>query len=195
VNLRGEYDVSLDSNYLTKSEESSLALLQGIHIGSFEIKPSDKFVSEEFLNRPKGRWVKAARLACQQISNKNQKKRLKWALVPSGYVLANSCNFISIESSAVAGPEDEHLHALLGILNSKCLEDRFNAFSPNNHVSNREINDLPVGDLTSKTAKDIAKLVMKITSSPSELELESLENLVLEHFGLESEKLTNKELT
>jgi Alw26I/Eco31I/Esp3I family type II restriction m6 adenine DNA methyltransferase len=137
VNSRGEFDMSLDSELLTDNP-SDLKLLQGSNLGYFSYKSGQKYVSAEILNRPKGTWINKPRIACQQISNVNQIRRLKWAVVPPGFVLANSCNFISVNSDELTLGKDVDLYYLLGILNSDLLNARFKLLSPNNHVSNSD---------------------------------------------------------
>lgn len=81
MNLRGEFDMSLDKNLLSQ-EDTGLRLIQGSHLGMFSFTEPTKFVSQDILTKPKGKWILRHRIACQQISNMNSERRLKWALIP-----------------------------------------------------------------------------------------------------------------
>lgn len=184
VNLRGELDITLDEAYITK-EDTGYPLIQGSGIGSYKLVKSGLFVKKSFLDRPKGRWVHQNRIACQQISNMNQSTRLKWSFVPSGSVLANSCNFLAVDDTCLSGIEDEDLYKLLGLLNSQTLNTRFKLLSANNHISNQEIASLPVGNLNNVDACNVGELAYQQISEPNVDSLEKIESLVHTHFGLD----------
>jgi Alw26I/Eco31I/Esp3I family type II restriction m6 adenine DNA methyltransferase len=183
VNLRGEFDMSLDIGFISETEKE-LNLIQGINLSHFSFTSSIKFVSEEFLNRPKGKWVKQNRIACQQISNMNQSRRMKWSLITPGFVLGNSCNFISIESDGLFAVPEDTLYYFLGILNSSLVNERFKLLSPNNHVSNGEINSLPMGDLEAPEVAKIIELSQELSQTFDHKIYEDLDKIVLKHFRL-----------
>ena len=183
VNLRGEFDMSLDTRFLSETEKE-LKLIQGINLRHFSVTPSVKFVSEEFLNRPKGIWVKQNRIACQQISNMNQSRRMKWSLINPGFVLGNSCNFIGIDSEGLWAVPVDSLYYFLGILNSSLINERFKLLSPNNHVSNGEINSLPIGDLEAPEVAKIMELSQELSKTFDYKTYEELDKIVLMHFRL-----------
>ena len=62
----------------------------------------------------------------------NKKRRVTFAYVPSGYILGNSCNFISVDTNDYG----LDIFALLGLFNSKCINWLFKLTSSNNHVNN-----------------------------------------------------------
>jgi Alw26I/Eco31I/Esp3I family type II restriction m6 adenine DNA methyltransferase len=183
VNLRGEFDMSLDIGFLSETE-NEMNLIQGTNLGLFSFTPSTKFVSEEFLNRPKGKWVKQNRIACQQISNMNQSRRLKWSLINPGFVLGNSCNFVGIDSDGLWAVSEDTLYYFLGILNSSLMNERFKLLSPNNHVSNGEINSLPMGDLEAPEVVKIIELSQELSQNFDHKIHEALDKIVLKHFHL-----------
>ncbi len=185
VNLRGEFDLSLDTEFLSATQ-TPLKLIQGVNLGHYVFEPSSKFVRQDFLNRPKGIWTNRARISCQQISNMNQKRRMKWSLIPAGHVLGNSCNFIGLEPEALWSLTPDSIYYFLGILNSSMMNERFKLLSPNNHVSNGEINTLPVGDLNSPEVVKIIELSKKLTDNFEELMFLQLEAIVLEHFKIDA---------
>jgi len=183
VNLRGEFDMSLDISSLSETD-TDFKLVQGSHIGHFNLKPSKISVSEAFLNRPKGKWIRQNRIACQQISNMNQKRRMKWSYIPVDKVLGNSCNFIGLELGGLWSPSEETIYYFLGLLNSTLINERFKLLSPNNHISNGEIGSLPMGDLSSPEIPKIIELSCRLSSTFQWADFEELDALVLLHFGL-----------
>jgi len=186
VNLRGEFDLSLDIGFLSDSERE-LSLIQGANLGFYQVNHSAKYVAASFLNRPKGKWVRKPRIACQQISNMNQSRRMKWSLIQPDHVLGNSCNFIAIESEGLWSIPEDFLYYFLGLLNSSLLNERFRLLSPNNHVSNGEINSLPVGNLDAPEVSKIIELSQKLTEFFDIEIYENLDKVVLEHFSLVQE--------
>ena len=179
LNLRGELDLTLDREYIVH-EDTGIPLVKGVNVRHFALAPSEVFVAREFLDSRKGRWSRLPRIACQQISNMNQSKRLKWTFVPPGRVLANSCNFIAIDPDDLAldGPRD--LMYLLAILNSDPVEKLFRLTSPNNHISNYEIGSLPVGDWNHPESPRAARLASRMQQTPGPELLLELNKLVLE---------------
>ena len=79
------------------------------------------------------------------------------ALVPKGYYLANSCNYLF-------APNGFDIYALLGILNSKLINWFFRCFSTNSNVNGYEIDNLPIpfiDDDTQLKLKDLVSTVIK----------------------------------
>jgi Alw26I/Eco31I/Esp3I family type II restriction m6 adenine DNA methyltransferase len=186
VNLRGELDMTLDFHFIT-DRDSGLPLIQGSNIGRFGLKAPSRFVSPDFLSRPKGKWVQKPRIACQQISNANQEVRMKWSYIAPGFVLANSCNFLALDDamlriSGIGG--DDFLNYLLGILNSEVMNARFKLTSANNHVSNSEIGSLPIGNPNPLSGSKISKLAAEMVVSHHSRAQAELDSMVVQNFGL-----------
>jgi adenine-specific DNA-methyltransferase len=145
-NKRGEFDLTHHKRYISAK---GARLLRGSHIGRYILR-SGRRRSEEYIDTTKfhaslgsSTRIKDARkprIACQQISNRNQRWRLKFAPVDSGVTLANSCNYIVLSH----GSDSKLLDYLLGVMNSELLNWRFDITSTNNHVSNRELSGLPL---------------------------------------------------
>lgn len=181
VNLRGEFDMTFDKKFIT-DENTGLRLIQGSDLGLYSTSEGSKFVSREFLNRPKGKWVTQHRIACQQISNMNSGRRLKWSLISPGQVLGNSCNFIAINFDKLGEEPYENLNFLLGILNSELMNWRFKLLSSNNHVSNAEIASFPLGGPKIETVTTISSLVGKLSEPPTVKELALIDEEVNRYF-------------
>lgn len=167
-NLRGELDLTQDRNLLmtVESRESEtlrtdVPVVRGNEIERYRYSPSPEttvYMTVEdyyrtYAARPKGMHTKMPRLACRQVSYLKKPRRLSWALVPPGHVIANSCNYLVVEG--VEEADESLLMGLLTVLNSTVVEWVFRAFNSNNHVSNYEIDALPLpstSDLTGALA-------------------------------------------
>ncbi|NWF95897.1 MAG: N-6 DNA methylase [Candidatus Thorarchaeota archaeon] len=144
---RGELDLTLDRTLIT-TDRTLCPLVRGARIRRFtlDVDYMSEFVSLERLatvRRKSSRThhVLSTRLACQQVSNRAQRWRLKFAPVPPRHVLANSCNYVYVDA-ALPGLE----YFMLGLLNSTLLNWRFSLTSTNNHVSNHELKTMRVFD-------------------------------------------------
>lgn len=183
INLRGEYDISLDSSFLTEGETCTPVVF-GKNLGIVKFGKSPSRVRHEFLNRPKGKWVNRPRIACPQISNMNSERRLKWSHVGPGHVLANSCNFIGLADDTNTDQSDSRLLFYLGILNSELVNKYFKLLSANNHISNMEINSLPVGFPNGAKVSEIVCLMDEAVNSGEEPNMQLLNQYVRENFGI-----------
>lgn len=145
-NKRGELDLTLYKDCIT-NEDTGYRLIRGNMIGENAIlMKQDEFVKvEEFTNRKSKDYIEydfnKPRLICQQISNIDLKKRLKFVFSESSYIIANSCNYINSNRSF------KDLEKLSFILNSSLLNWRFKITSSNNHINNYEIDEFPILDL------------------------------------------------
>lgn len=81
--------------------------------------------------------------------------RLVMSIVPQGYYLANSCNYI-LPSRSI------DLYCLLGFLNSKTINWFFRCFSTNSNVNGYEVDNFPIPQLTKNTQIEISKLVKDV---------------------------------
>jgi Alw26I/Eco31I/Esp3I family type II restriction m6 adenine DNA methyltransferase len=144
---RGELDLTLDKS-MTNIDDRNPPLLRGSDIEKFGHSANiewEEFVDYDAFKKkhPKSQRIghsKRERIACQQVSNRNQRWRLKFSFVEPGIVLANSCNYLTLQPSG----SESHLLYLVGLLNSSLLNWRFAVTNTNNHVSNRELTHLPV---------------------------------------------------
>jgi len=155
-NRRGELDLTLYKRFITK-KNTSWRLVRGNMISENEvIDKNGEFVEiENFLNK-KSEDFKTfdyykERLVCQQISNVDMQKRLKFVFCEKTDILGNSCNYI------VSTRKVEDLKKLFFILNSELLNWRFKITSSNNHINNYELDELPVVDLESFSLSDFSK--------------------------------------
>lgn len=88
----------------------------------------------------------------QGMTGANDMIRIVMALVPEGFYLANSCNYLF-------PPKGIDIYALLGVLNSKLINWFFRCFSTNSNVNGYEIDNLPIPSIDVNTQMKLKELV------------------------------------
>lgn len=146
VNSRGELDLTAYKQYVSQTNTGH-RLIRGDHIQGWELAStsmSDKpgYVHfEDFCKRietsSKIKDIDKKRVAIAQCSYLQKKKRIEAAIVPEGSIISNSCNYICIDGN------DTELGYYWAWINSFISEWAFRIFSYNNHVGNKEIDELP----------------------------------------------------
>lgn len=145
-NRRGELDLTLYKPFIT-NKNTGWRLVRGNMISeNGVIDKNGEFVEiDGFLNKKsvdfKTHDYNKERLICQQISNVDMQKRLKFVFCDKTDILGNSCNYI------VSTRKQSDLKKLFFILNSELLNWRFKITSSNNHINNYELDELPIVDL------------------------------------------------
>jgi len=187
LNLRGEFDLTFGKKFLGKKSGES-TLIRGNHIKSYAIdfnSETPDYVNKDEIRAAgilgsKEQYLNKPRIVGQQISNMGLAKRLKFALIEKG-VVANSCNFISVEA------RDFDIYYLLGLFNSNLLNWRFKLTSTNNHVNNYEIDELPIPSTCSSNqhlVEQIITLVKLQCRECSESMQDEIDALVYKVYGL-----------
>jgi Alw26I/Eco31I/Esp3I family type II restriction m6 adenine DNA methyltransferase len=147
-NRRGELDLTLFKSFIS-SENTGWRLVRGNMISDYSvIDKNGEFVEiNNFLNKKSDDFklndYNKERLICQQISNIDSQKRLKFVFCEKTDILGNSCNYI------VSKRNQADLKKLYFILNSSLLNWRFKITSSNNHINNYELDELPIVNLDS----------------------------------------------
>ncbi len=155
-NRRGELDLTLYKPFIT-TKNTGWRLVRGNMISeNGVIDKNGEFVEiDGFLNKKsvdfKTHDYNKKRLICQQISNVDMQKRLKFVFCEKTDILGNSCNYI------VSTRKQSDLKKLFFILNSELLNWRFKITSSNNHINNYELDELPIVDLDSFELSDFSK--------------------------------------
>ncbi len=198
INLRGELDLTFFSDCVEKKGE--VVLLRGNDIDCFRLKTCERsYVDfERFLrkkNKCSTQYIQKERVVLQQISNIAQQKRLK-CVIDNSSVLANSCNFILVDSNcskSLSEPwcELSNTH-LLGLLNSFILNWRFNVTSTNNHINNYELDDLPIPAKIRKNEKlfdDLAAIVKIAEKSYSDKVMAMIDLIVSRIYDLTTKEI------
>lgn len=193
ANLRGELDISLDSEYL-RSRPPGEPLIRGDQIERFRTDlPSDKhrWVDHAFLaeriSAPKREHVPKQRIALRQCSYLRKPNRISGSLVGPGSVIGNSCNFLAIEGSGAPGlGSEESLLYLLGVVNSRLIDWRFRMTSSTNHVGNYELAALPIPEPGSGgRTEEIVRLAGLLLDDPDHPSADArLEVAVRAQYGL-----------
>lgn len=188
-NARGELDLTLDKNFITK-EKTSLPLLRGNNVSEFSYTTGDYYTDEKFVSKlsSKQKYILKERIVCQQISNIHLEKRLKFTKIPGNVVLGNSCNFVTFNES-LFGNQEVSLDYLLGILNSLLLNWRFKITNSNNHISNYELAELPIVIPSASDKQEIEDLVHNIKNKSSTSDVYKLNMRVFELYGLSKEEI------
>lgn len=182
-NLRGELDLTNNKNSI-QHHETAYKLIRGRNIGFYTNQEQDpnlnEYVSDDFVKKStKKQYIFTCRLACQQIANMLKKRRISFSIIPENYVLANSCNFISV----LPNNDEIDIYYLLGILNSSLIDWFFKLTSSNNHVNNYEIDNFPIPiEYTNKTK--LAQLVKEYCKTFNEELVIQIEEMVSEAYGI-----------
>lgn len=190
TNLRGELDLTLDKAFIT-NEETDYMLLRGNGIKEYIFVKDSSFVSNGFIKKlnGKGRYLLSDRLVCQQISNINLVKRLKFSKVPKNTILGNSCNFIVLNNDSLFYEDNLTLDYLLGVLNSFLLNWRFQMTNSNNHIGNYELDELPLAIPNAEQKSIIESLTNKLIADPDNNEFRArLNTTVFDIYGLNREE-------
>lgn len=155
-NRRGELDLSLNKSFIT-DHDTGWRLVRGnmindkgiinkngeyVEINGFLDKKSDDYKKNDFNKK---------RIICQQVSNIDMHKRLKFVFAEKTDILGNSCNYIT------STRKKEDLSKLYFLLNSELLNWRFKITSTNNHINNYELAELPILDLDSFDIDNLIK--------------------------------------
>ncbi len=146
-NRRGEFDL-LQFKTLITNQETGFRLVRGNMVNSVaidyskgndfvEIEAFKKAKSSDFLQHD----FQKIRLVCQQISNMDTQRRLKFVPCAENDILGNSCNYITINDL-------DKIKNLQTLLNAYILNWRFKVTSTNNHINNYELDELPLIDFT-----------------------------------------------
>ncbi len=185
---RGELDLTLDKECITY-DPTAFRLVRGSNISRYTLSDRKnkhpEYVDIEQLRTklgesPRANHIHRNRIACQQVSNRTQRWRLKFASIPPNFVLANSCNYLVSHDHSIKST----MLLLLGILNSELLNWRFNLTNTNNHVSNWELAQLPLVNLETSTSRDIrAQLIKEVRKVKTDDITPRIEALVFALYG------------
>jgi len=154
-NRRGELDLSLFKSVIT-IKNTGWRLIRGNMISDNAVidKNGEYVIIESFLSKKSEDFkindYNKERLICQQISNIDIERRLKFVFCQKTDIIANSCNYI------VSTRSQSDLKKLYYILNSDLLNWRFKITSSNNHINNYELDDLPIIDLDNVNLNDFS---------------------------------------
>jgi len=139
INKRGEVDLTVYKKFITMGEKK---LIKGKNIEEYSLKNDfEKINIKGFYEKSKSnnKFIDHRRLACQQISNIDSKKRLKFAEIKPGFLLGNSLNFLAFNNE-----NKDYFFGIYAICNSILLDWFFKVTSSNNHINNYQIDLFPI---------------------------------------------------
>lgn len=129
------------------------------------------------------------RIAMQGMTGANDKLRIVMAIVPKGYYLGNSCNYI-------LPPSNVDIKALLALLNSKAINWFFRCFSTNSNVNGYEVDNLPLPDMSISVQRQLSSFVdsifeKKVTNVLADISVEeaAINRLIYQSYLLTPEQI------
>ena len=194
----GELNVTFHKKFFT-TNTTYPAILKGASIQRYYYTFQMSQGAIEYLDEPgylasfgtskKAKHHHYERIAMQGMTGANDKVRIIMTIIPQGYYLGNSCNYILV-------PETIHINALLGILNSSIINWFFRCFSTNSNVNGYEVENFPIPNLSNKQEKEIGLYVKMILdeknknhyADTSNLEAK-IDSMVYKLYGLTDEEI------
>ncbi len=132
---------------------------------------------------------KLERVAMQGMTGANDKVRIIMSIVPEGYYLANSCNYLIPNV-------DMPSKYLVGLMNSKVINWFFRRFSTNSNVNGYEVEQFPIPNVTKQDKKTIASKVDNILNckrlslnADTKIIEEEIDSIVYRLFGLSNKEI------
>ena len=164
--IEGELNVTTHKKYFCVDTKQP-TILKGASIqryyytlqmsqGQIDFLDEEKYLVD-YGNTEKSSHHKIERIAMQGMTGANDKIRLIMTIIPKGYYLANSCNYILPTSKM-------DLYCMLGFLNSRLINWFFRCFSTNSNVNGYEVDNFPIPQIELSLQSEISDLVKKILS-------------------------------
>ena len=164
INIRcieGELNVTFHKKFFTGNNLYPI-ILKGASIqkyyytlqmsqGEIEYLDETRYM-QEYGSTEKSKHHNTERIAMQGMTGANDKNRLFMTIVPKGYYLANSCNYIMPLSEI-------SLKCLLAVLNSKIANWFFRCFSTNSNVNGYEVDNIPIPSITLEQQSHVDHIV------------------------------------
>lgn len=190
---QGELNMTTHKKYLSQDLHKPMVLkgasiqryywTQDMSQGIIEYVDADKY-KQDFPKAEKALHHNNDRIVMQGMTGANDKIRLVSTLIPKGFYLAHSCNYI-------IPMEGVELKYLLGILNSKIANWYFRCFSTNSNVNSYEVESIPIPSADEDKQHYISNIVSEIlsakasfpTADTSALEQE-IDRLIYKLYGL-----------
>lgn len=158
--IEGELNMTFHKKYFVK-DSSKPTILKGAAIQKYHFTLQMSQGEVEYLNETlylkdhgsteKSKHHLYERIAMQGMTGANDKIRLIMSIVPKGYYLANSCNYIlPIDNMSI--------QTLLTLLNSKVLNWFFRCFSTNSNVNGYEVDKFPIPVITPEFDRALTSL-------------------------------------
>ena len=144
---------------------------------------------KDFKKSEKAYHHESERIAMQGMTGANDKIRIIMSIVPAGFYLANSCNYLIPNADLPA-------KYLVGLMNSKVINWFFRRFSTNSNVNGYEVESFPIPNATKLEKETIASKVdaiIKMKGISVSADTKSIENeidqMVYALFGLSEKEI------
>lgn len=150
--FQGEINVSTNKNLFTnKKYNDYLPLIRGNLISSYKLleEPSEYCPIQA---DKRGHWNKE-RVIFQEVSNQQQKRRIKAILQKNEVLCGHTTNY------CFAKDDNYNNYEILGLLNSKLINYYFSYFNNTNHVPIGEVKKVPVPDISIKQKEKFISLI------------------------------------
>ncbi len=181
----GNVDETLDREFVSEDPTGDI-FVKGIHLNEYEVDLrhdglQPRWVKKDaFLEkRPAAaRLIAMPRVIGRNTRNKASSRRLKFALLPDGYICGNSVKQIVITDTDI-----DPLY-LIALLNSSVLNWYFEVFCAQNNIRNYSIEALPVPRATRQIQEAFAFVARLIMASDGE-EREFLDKKLMDAMAYE----------
>ncbi len=165
----GNVDETIDRDFVSDAPAGDI-FVKGIHLDEYSVDlrpdgPQPRWIrKDEFLEkRPAAaRTIASSRVIGRNTRNKASSRRLKFALLPEGYLCGNSVKQIIVTDKNI-----DPLY-LIALLNSSVLNWYFEVFCSQNNIRNYSIEALPVPRATRQVQEAFAFVARLIMSSEGE---------------------------
>ena len=176
----GELNMTFHKKYFSE-EKCNPKILKGASVQRYYITEKMSQGEIEYLDEKaylddnsgeKTEHHKLERVAMQGMTGANDKIRIIMSIVPAGFYLANSCNYLIPNADLPA-------KYLVGLMNSKVINWFFRRFSTNSNVNGYEVESFPIPNATKLEKETIASKVdaiLKMKSISVSADTKSIEN-------------------
>ena len=188
--FQGEVNLTIKKEYYSdKKYKDYLPMWRGDNVGKYYPQSKPK----EWCNKlASNNHFRERRIILQQVSNQGQKFRTKAFISDKDFICGNSTNYLISKNN-------ENLLLFLGIINSKVFNFYFNYFSFTNHLTVKELENIPIPEINSKNKDLEDKIINKVdeilkiknknsNADVSEIERE-IDKIVYELYWLSEEEV------
>lgn len=147
---QGEINVSTQKKYFSiEKKNEHLPLFRGDQIGRYVLvkKPIEWCP----INIDKRNHYKNSRIIFQEVSNQQQKRRIKAILIDKNILCGHTTNYCCPKN-------EKNINYLLAMLNCNAVNYYFKYFNNTNHVPIGEIKNIPIPKASEKEQAEIARL-------------------------------------
>ena len=183
--FQGEINVSTQKALFISTEKKDyLPLLRGSQISNYALvsQPTEYY---PISNETRGH-NKKERLVFQEVSNQQQKRRIKAVLVSPNYFCGHTTNYCFSKTENMS-----NLY-LLALLNSSAVDYFFRYFNNTNHVPIGEIKNIPIPSVNQAEQEKIAKKAQTMLDLNKELQTTSANTDKYNSLKREIEKLDSE---